>query len=257
MRETVGFIGTGRIAGAVIEGLLRAADPPPAIVVSPRNAARAAALSAAHPSVSVAGDNQAVVYRSRTVFLCVRPQVAIDIIAPLRFTPDQTIVSLIPLPAEVVRPRVAPAVRFVRALPLPACAAGLGAVPYWPADAGVHDLLSALGWPLPLSNEHDIAVLWAVTALISPFYALMETTRAWAVENGTAPSTATDYVAAMFHAVAADALDGPEDRFSRLAVEAATPGGLNEQALGMIRAGGAYDHVRGALDAILRRIAET
>lgn len=257
MSDTIGFIGTGRIAAAVITGLLRAADPPTAIVVSPRNAARAASLAAANPSVSVAADNQAVVDRSGTVFLCVRPQVAIDIIAPLRFARDQTIVSLIPLPAEVVRPRVAPAERFVRALPLPACAAGLGAVPYWPADAGVRDLVSALGRPLPLTSERDIAVLWAATALISPFYALMETTRAWAAENGTSPATATDYVAAMFHAVAADALDGPEDRFARLAVEAATPGGLNEQALGMIRAGGAYDHVRGALDAILRRITGT
>jgi pyrroline-5-carboxylate reductase len=58
----------------------------------------------------------------------------------------------------------------------------------------------------------------------------------------------------MVHAGAADALDGPEDRFARLAVEAATPSGLNEQALGMIRAGGAYDQVRSALEAILRRI---
>jgi pyrroline-5-carboxylate reductase len=254
LSDTIGFIGTGRIAGAVVEGLLRAADQSPGIVVSPRNAARAAALAAAFPAVSVAPGNQAVVDASRVVFLCVRPQVAVEVLAPLRFTSGHTVISLIPMPADVLRPCVAPAGRFVRALPLPACARGLGAVPFWPAEAPVQDLLSRLGRPLPLASEHDFSVLWAATALISPFYTLLETAQGWAAANGAAPDTASDYIAGMFHALAAVALEGPPDRFGHLAAEAATPGGLNEQALGMITAGGAYRHVREALDAILRRI---
>jgi pyrroline-5-carboxylate reductase len=58
----------------------------------------------------------------------------------------------------------------------------------------------------------------------------------------------------MFHALAAVALEGPPDRFGHLAAEGATPGGLNEQARAMLTAGGAYDRVREALDAILKRI---
>ena len=252
---TIGFIGTGRIAGAVVEGLLRGERSAPLhIVVSPRNAARAAELSAAFPTVSVAPDNQSVLDRSRTVFLCVRPQVALDVLGRLRFAPRHAVISLIPLPAAVVRPCVAPAERFVRALPLPACARGLGAVPYWPAVGDAHALLSQLGRPLPLASEHEFSVLWAATALIAPFYTLLETTADWASANGTAPATAVDYIAAMFHALATDALDGADDRFQALAHEGATPGGLNEQALGMISAGGAYENFRAALDAILHRI---
>ena len=175
----------------------------------------------------------------------------------LRFAAHHKIVSLIPLPAAVVRPCVAPAERFVRALPLPACARGLGAVPYWPAGDDVHELLSRLGRPLPLSSEHEFSALWAATALIAPFYTLLQTTADWASANGALPATAVDYIAAMFHALATDALEGADDRFEALARVGATPGGLNEQALGMISAGGAYDHFRTALDAILHRITTT
>ena len=256
MGETIGFLGTGRIASAVVEGLMRAAGPAAfSVTVSPRNAERAAALADTFPGVSVAADNQAVLDRSRVVFLCVRPQAAVDVLAPLAFRPDQTVVSLIPMPAAVIQARVAPARRFVRVLPLPTCARGLGAVPFWPAaEDDVRELLARLGRPLPLASEHEFSVLWTATALIAPFYTFMETTAAWAVENGAAAATASDYVAGMFHALAAVALEGAADRFGQLAAEGATPGGLNEQALAMLRAGGACDRVREALDAILKRI---
>jgi pyrroline-5-carboxylate reductase len=253
---TIGFIGTGRIASAVVEGLMREAGPAAFFVaVSPRNAERAAALAARFPGVTVAADNQEVLDRSPTVFLCVRPQSAMDVLAPLRFRADQTVVSLVPIPTAVIRPRVAPARRFVRVLPLPTCVRGLGAVPYWPAEEdGAREILSHLGRPLPLASEHEFSVLWAVTALIAPFYALLETAGGWAAENGVAPATASDYVAGMFHALAAVALDGPPDRFGHLAAEAATPGGLNEQALAMLTDGGAYRRAQEALEAILGRI---
>jgi pyrroline-5-carboxylate reductase len=58
----------------------------------------------------------------------------------------------------------------------------------------------------------------------------------------------------MFNALAGAALSDGPGRFSHLAAAAATPGGLNEQAVGMIRQGGAFAHVREALDAIFLRL---
>ncbi len=57
------------------------------------------------------------------------------------------------------------------------------------------------------------------------------------------------------HALARATLSGGADRFSRLATDAATPGGLNEQVARVLRAGGAYVHAREALDAVLARRA--
>ena len=177
-----------------------------------------------------------------------------DVLAPLAFRPDQTVVSLIPMPAAVIRPAVAPARRFVRVLPLPTCARGLGAVPYWPAaEDDVRELLTRLGRPLPLASEHEFSVLWTATALIAPVRPPGNGRRLGGRKRA-APATAGDYVAGMFHALAAVALEGPPDGFGHLAAEGATPEGLNEQALAMLTAGGAYDRVREALDAILKRI---
>ena len=46
---TLGFIGTGSIAAAVVKGLCRADPAPDAVLVSPRNAEKAAALAAEFP----------------------------------------------------------------------------------------------------------------------------------------------------------------------------------------------------------------
>ena len=185
MHDAIGFIGTGHIAAAVVEGLVTAPGPVPRICVSPRNAQKAAELAKRFATVTVAPDNQAVIDRSRTVFLSVRPQVALDVIRALKFAAGQTIVSLIPLPLSGLAPLVAPAGRFVRVLPLPPCARRHGAVPYWPPAAEVHDLLTRLGQPLPLSAEHDLNVLWAATAMIAPYYALLETVSDWCAARGS------------------------------------------------------------------------
>lgn len=255
MDDTLGFIGTGNIAAAVVEGLVTAAGPALRILLSPRNAATSAELSRRFATVTVAADNQAVIDDSRMVFLSVRPQAAADVLKALKFDPGLTIISLIPLPLEATEPLVAPATRIFRALPLPPCARHLGAVPYWPRDKGIHQLLSRLGQPIPLASEHELSALWSATAMIAPFYALLETVSRWSAEQGVHPAATADYTAAMFHALATVAHAGEPTRFARLAAEAATPGGLNEQAVGMLRAGGAFRQVREALDAILARIS--
>lgn len=256
MNTTIGFIGTGNIATAVVEGLLTAPGPAPNILVSPRNAGKAATLAARFSEVKVAADNQAVIDGSRWVFLSIRPQAAREVLKHLRFDAGQKIISLIPVPRSAIASWVSPAERIYRVLPLPTCAHHIGAVPYWPNDENVHGLMARLGQPMPLSAEHELSVLWAATAMIAPFYSLLETVSRWSAEQGVHPATAADFTAAMFHALATVAQAGAPERFVHLSAEAATPGGLNEQAEGMLRTGGAFQHVRKSLDAILTRISQ-
>ena len=254
MPDVIGFIGIGNIASAVIEGLVTAPGQAPKVLLSPRNTAKSAALAERFATVTVAESNQAVLDGSRTVFLSVRPQAVPDVLRPLRFDPRHTIVSLIPLPLSTLAPLVSPAQRTLRALVLPTCTQRLQPVPYWPETPEVQTLLERLGTPLPLRDERELNILWASTAIISAFYAFLETVGDWAAGRGVAPATAENYTASMAHALARVALNGGTDRFARLAAEAATPGGLNEQVVGTLRAGGAYVNVREALDAVLARI---
>jgi pyrroline-5-carboxylate reductase len=255
MLDAIGFIGIGNIASAVVEGLVTAPGRAPHILLSPRNTAKSRALADRFATVTVAESNQAVLDGSRTVFLSLRPQVVADVLRSLQFDPRHTIVSLIPLPLSSLTPLVSPAQRTVRALLLPTCTERLQAVPYWPGTPEIPTLLERLGTPLLLREEGELNVLWASTAIIAAFYALLDTVSEWAAEHGVVPTTAADYTASMAHALARVALVDGTDRFARLAREAATPGGLNEQVVGALRAGGAYTNVREALDAVLARIA--
>jgi pyrroline-5-carboxylate reductase len=255
MLDAIGFIGVGNIASAVIEALETAPGQPPPVLLSPRNTVKSAALAQRFPAITVAADNQGVLDGSTTVFLSLRPQVVAEVLHPLRFAPRHTVVSLIPLPVSSLAPLIDPARCALRALLLPTCTQRVQAVPYWPETPAVSEVLARLGTPLPLREERELDVLWASTAVISAFYALLETVSAWSVRRGVAPAVAVNYTAGMACALTRAALSGGPDPFGALAAEAATPGGLNEQVLRILRAGGAYTDLQTALDAVLARIS--
>jgi pyrroline-5-carboxylate reductase len=252
----LGFIGCGNIASAVVEGFCGSARPR-AIVVSPRNEGRSRDLEARFAQVRRAGSNQEVLDRCGTVVLAVRPAAAPEVLAALRFREDHAVLSLIPtLHRDPLMALVAPAGRVFKVLPLPYVARHLGLVPFFPPDPEVAAALAPLGEPLPLHSERELHLLWAITGLISPFYALLETVQDWGVAEGADPATCKRYTASMFACLAALAEGRREGGFDELAREAATPGGLNEMALKLVRAGTAFPDFTRALEAILGRFGE-
>lgn len=253
----LGFIGTGHITAAVVTGLCTSDRAPARVLLSPRNAAKAAGLAAAFPQVEVADHNQGVVEGSDTVVLAVRPQDARAVIGPLVFRADQKVVSLLALtPLAVARELAAPAEQVARALPLPPCARHLGPVVVYPGEPGAVALFEPIGTVLSAASEREFDVLWSLTALIAPYFALIAETAGWASKSGVAAPTAGGYVASMFHGLSVLALEARDGDVSGLVQQAQTPGGLNEQALAEIRAGGGYQAVLGALDSILARLDE-
>lgn len=251
----IGIIGTGRIASAIVGGLDGAGNPPTAVIVSPRNAGTASALAARYPRVAVAADNQAVLDASDCVVLSLRPPTAREALSPLRFRPDHHVISVMALvPLATLAPLVAPAGVLARALTLPSVAARTGPILHCPGDAATGGVLSGLGTPIAVDDERQLEVLWAVTALIAPFYALVEQSGKWAAGHGVDSTVAMRYAAGFYRALAGplDAADAIEP----LIAEAQTPGGLNEQALRTLRQAGWLEAVDPVLDAVLARLAD-
>jgi hypothetical protein len=126
----LGFIGTGTIAAAIVEGLSKAEVSSLEIVVSPRNATIAQELEARFANVRVAKSNQTVLDASDLVVLAVRPQVAEEVLRGLRFRRVHHVVSLVATwPIDRVRSMVAPATTVARAAPLPFVANLIGPTP--------------------------------------------------------------------------------------------------------------------------------
>ena len=253
----LGFIGTGRITTMLVEAFCATPHPPTSIIVSPRNPEKAAGLATRFPRVAIARENQGVLDGCDCVFLALRPPMA-SLVGELRFRPDHRVISLMPTrPFSLIRRHVEPAGSLVWALPLPSVTRRLGPIAIYPGESFAVNLLAALGKPVVVKDEEELRILWTLTALTSPFYALLEETARWASDAGVDRVVAGPYLASMFHALSALAMEASGGRFTGMVAEAATPGGLNEQALTEIRESGGYRAFLAALDSILARLGGT
>ena len=253
----LGFIGTGKITTALVEGFSTCRTPPEKIIISPRNTRRARDLSERFNSVKIGQNNQEVTDQSDTVFLALRPETAESVLTPLNFRRDHTIISLIPtIPLKRVSGYVAPAEHISRAVPLPSVAGQYGPILLYKKSERSESVLRLVGKPVPMEEENALHALWTMNGMISPLFELMAVLRDWSVTLGVDPKLAQTYTAGFIYTLAKMAMENPSADFSDLAQEAATPGGLNEQAVRMIQALGGYESFETALDAVHERFGQ-
>jgi len=250
----IGFIGVGNIAAAVVEGLCSSGFAGLDIFLSPRNAARSAALAAAHNNVKRLGSNQEVVDRSEIVFISVRPAIAQGVLRDLSFREDHIVVSLVALlNYSELRELVRPATQACRAIPLPSVVHHNCPIPIFHANAQVVQLLGHLGEPLPVYDEEQLHALWSLTGLIAPYYQLLAGLSEWTMTHGVAAATANAYVANLFQSLSYLAQHADPIDFREMARHATTPGGINEQAGREIGEKGAHEAWVTAVDGVLLR----
>jgi pyrroline-5-carboxylate reductase len=262
----IGFIGTGTISVAMVEGIATCATPPKSIIVSPRNAANAAALAAKFPAlVTVAADNQGVVDASDWVFLAVRPQVTDAVVAPLRFRKEQTLVTVI---ASKTNAQLAAAsgdqsidaATIVRAVPLPPVATHSGVTAMSPPHADVEAFFNALGRAVAFADEQALTEAMPVACQMGPFFQWMSTVVGWLKVQGVDDAAAAAYTAGTFksiadEAVAAVGVDGSGGQAAIDALVASqTPGGLNECAIQDLTRDAAFTAVDASLTSTLQRL---
>ena len=247
-----GVVGVGAIAEAIVTGACTA-ERPPTLLLSPRNAARAAALAERYPSVGVAPDNQAVVDGSAVVVLAVRPQDA-GAVQELTFPEGQPVISVTAeISLDDLGRLVAPASAVARAVPLPAVARRAAVTPVHPPSAAARSLFDPLGGVLEVSDARDFEALSATTATIAAHFEYLDAIARWLAGAGVPERDATRYVASVFAGLA-DTLRASHQDFASLAREHATPGGLNEQFSAALREAGTFETVGRTLDAVLERL---
>ncbi len=251
----LGFIGTGALAAAIVTGLESTRHDITSILVSPRNTAISADLASRYRDVTVAPDNQGVLDGCDMVTLAVRPQVAEEVLAPLRFRPDHHVVSLIAATScETIAALVKPARQVTRALPMPMIAVRQGATIVHPPDQAVTTLFGTLGEVVDVDDPHEFDVLGTVTAAYATYFRYLDTIHRWATARGVPDVRSRDYIVALFKALAHAPDTRPGLGFTHLAKDYATPGGLNEQLVRELDAAGAFARLEAGLDNVHRRI---
>lgn len=251
----VGFIGVGTITEAVVTGLCAAEVPGLSIVLSPRNVDRSRKLSEQYAAVKVAADNQQVLGRSELVFLAVRPQDAGDVLGALRFRRDLKVVSFIATisSAEIER-QVSPA-RFIgRVAPVPPVARRAGPIAMCPPNRELAEFLDPLGTVIEVSDEAQLDAFFSVSALMAPYFELLESVSAWLRARGVDAADADRYTGSLFRGIAEKSTQPKGEGFADLVEEHATRAGINEQLRRELLATGFYDRIRAGLDLIQARM---
>ena len=250
----IGFIGIGKIASAVVEGLQTSAATGIEIFLSPRNEKIAKYLAGKCAAVRRLESNQEVLDNSDIVVIALRPATAPEILPTLRFQPHHTVVSLIPLlKFDDLAKLVQPAGTFCRAIPLPTVMQHNCPIPVFRAPDAIIKLFAFIGQPLPVADEAQLHAIWTLTGLITPFYDLLGELSAWTVGKGVDATVANTYLADLFQSLAYMAQKTSPIDFGELAQHAATPNGMNEQAGREIRESGAHEVWKAASERLLER----
>jgi pyrroline-5-carboxylate reductase len=117
--RTLGFLGAGNMAGALIKGLLHAGVPPTKITASDAKADRLKQLAAMH-AIHTTVDNRVLVRESNVVVLAVKPQVIDKVLTEIGgdVRADQLVVSVAAgVSIDAIESRLPPGSRVVRAMP--------------------------------------------------------------------------------------------------------------------------------------------
>ncbi len=256
--QKIGFIGTGAITDAMVRGLLARPTALPHVMVSQRSADISARLAVDFPQVIISGDNQPIVDGCDTVMLAIRPQIAEEVIRPLRFRDGQKVISVVAATSrESLLDWIGADVRLTQAIPLPFVARRKGVTAIYPADTDTAAIFNVLGNAVECETKAEYDLLAAASALMATYFGIMQTTTEWLAENGLPEEKARAYLAPLFAGLSEVAvLAGSKADFNEISHEFATKGGLNEQVLLDFDGKGGSGALKDALSRVLERITQ-
>jgi pyrroline-5-carboxylate reductase len=251
----LGFIGTGNITVAVVNGICGSKIPFKKILVSPRNKSKALKLRKKFKRVSIAKTNQEIINKCNWIFLAVTPRVGEQIIPKLNFRSNQKIVSFIStIKLAQLKKFIRKKVKIVRAIPLPPISIGKGPVPICPPDKQVKSFFDKVGTVIEIKNEKSSNNFWSMSGMMAPFYETLKVQANWLVKRGIRRDKAQKYITSLFVALSEDSAVKSKKHLKYLVAESQTPGGLNEQGIKELRKSGYYKSLEKSLNSILKRL---
>lgn len=175
--------------------------------------------------------------------------------APLVFAPGQVVLSLVAMvPLRDLATIVAPAMRIVRAIPLPSAAQRVSPTPIIPPDAAIRGLFDRLGVAIEVADEGAFDALAAASGIMAGHFAMAASVTTWLEGKGVSAQASRDYVGRILLGLAMTADKAPRSSFATLSDEHQTRGGLNEQFRSNLETGGVHDVIKAGLDRLFERI---
>ena len=251
----LGFIGTGEITKAVVEGILNSNLKFNKIYLSKRNKKISKYLNSKSPKISVMEDNQKIIDKSNWVFLSITPDVGNKIIKKLKFKNTQTIVSFIStIKYADLKKYIRTKSKIVRAIPLPPIAIGTGPVPIYPPNKKVRIFFDKIGKTIEINNEKLSLNFWTMSSMMAPYYEMLNHLTTWLINKGLTKQKAERYITSLFFGLSKNAYLHKYENLKELVKKSQTPNGLNEQALKELKRINFYVKLSNTSNNILKRL---
>jgi len=251
----IGFIGTGKIASAVITGICKSKISFKKIIISKRNKVTAQKLKKTFKKVIIAKSNQEIINNCSWVFLSITPTVGQKIVKELNFRANQIIISFIStINLAQLKKAIKVKAQIVRAIPLPPISLKKGPVPICPPNKKVKEFFNKIGTTVEIKNEKSSINFWSTSGMMAPFYELLRVMTEWLIKRGVKRNNAQRYITSLFLALSEDAVINSKKNLKYLVKESQTPKGLNEQGVKELTKAGFYRSLEKTLNSIHKRL---
>jgi pyrroline-5-carboxylate reductase len=251
----LGFIGTGKIASAVITGISNSNIKYKQIIISSRNKRIALYLRKKFKKVTISKSNQEIVDNSDWVFLSVTPSVGQRIIKDLKFKSKQIVISFIStITLSQLKKLIKKKIGIVRAIPLPPISLKEGPIPICPPNKKVKAFFNKLGSTVEIKNEKLSINFWSTSGLMASYYNMLNTMSVWLNKKGVNKLDAQKYITSLFLALSKDAVINSNKDLKLLIKDSQTPKGLNEQGLKEMIKKNVYKSITSTLNSIYKRL---
>jgi pyrroline-5-carboxylate reductase len=233
------MLGAGKMGGAIVDGWLRAKAFAAAdlTIVDPRPGPAALRAEAAGATLN---PPEADLAEARTVMLCVKPQLWLDVAGQYAawLGPDAVVVSIVAGVGSAALAREFGDRAIARAMPTTAAAIGQGTASVYADDpaarARAHELFGPLGTVVDLADEGLMHAATAVSGSAPAYlYAFVESLEAAGVAVGLPPKEAARLARSTIIG-AAVLLARPGAEPMDLRREVTSPGGTTEAALNVL-----------------------
>ncbi len=252
MTGAIGFIGVGHLAGYLVEGLRRGGFEG-RILLSPRNAERAAAL-AARFDATVARINQEVADHAETLFLTVRPTQATPVLHELNLTAEHELISCCAGVKRAALAVVAAPAQVVRAMPISCAALCESPTPLFPDGTRARAVLERLGTVIAVPDEAAFETASVSAALYGWFVALFGWMADANKSAGLSDAVARERVLRTARGAASVGLADPQRELSDILQSLATPGGITAQGMDVLTEAKVRDAWTHAFAAVHQRL---
>ena len=253
----LGFIGTGKIASSVIEGICTSKILFNKIIISPRNKSIAQKLKKKFKKVIIAKNNQQIINQCSWIFLAVTPTVGEKLIKDLKFKSSNTVISFIStITLTQLKKAIKVKAKIIRAIPLPPISLKKGPVPICPPDKKVKAFFDKIGTTVEIKDEKSSINFWSTSGMMAPFYELLSVMTDWLVKKGVRRDNAQKYITSLFLALSEDAVANSKKDLKYLVKESQTPKGLNEQGVKELTKDGFYKSLEKTLNSIHKRLSK-